>query len=164
MLAIDWRTWWPLEQIPSPIPNTRNVVIKQPVGRFCPIFVKGLKSMINMILGVVWVVSYWGQLIGIQRFSYSSILTPWNFPSAMITRKLGAALAAGCTAVIKPPPETPFSSLALAEVWLLLLYRFFFCLVAQRNILLKYLARSSCRYPRWCHQYCHNPKKCPWSR
>ena len=50
----------------------------------------------------------------------SSILTPWNFPSAMITRKLGAALAAGCTAVIKPPPETPFSSLALAEVGSLL--------------------------------------------
>ncbi len=34
----------------------------------------------------------------------------------MITRKLGAALAAGCTAVIKPAPETPFSALALAEV------------------------------------------------
>ena len=34
----------------------------------------------------------------------------------MITRKLGAALAAGCTTVIKPPPETPFSALALAEV------------------------------------------------
>jgi succinate-semialdehyde dehydrogenase/glutarate-semialdehyde dehydrogenase len=34
----------------------------------------------------------------------------------MITRKLGAALAAGCTAVIKPPPETPFSCLALVEV------------------------------------------------
>ncbi|KAJ7058214.1 Aldehyde/histidinol dehydrogenase [Mycena amicta] len=45
-----------------------------------------------------------------------SILTPWNFPSAMITRKLGAALAAGCTAVIKPPPETPFSCLAIAEL------------------------------------------------
>ncbi|KAI0737782.1 succinic semialdehyde dehydrogenase [Daedaleopsis nitida] len=46
----------------------------------------------------------------------ASILTPWNFPSAMITRKLGAALAAGCTAVIKPPPETPFSALALVEL------------------------------------------------
>jgi len=67
------------EQIPSPLPGSRNLVIKQPVG-------------------VV------------------SILTPWNFPSAMITRKLGAALAAGCTTVIKPPPETPFSSLALAEL------------------------------------------------
>ena len=49
--------------------------------------------------------------------SHRSIMTPWNFPSAMITRKLGAALAAGCTAVIKPPPETPFSCLALAEVY-----------------------------------------------
>ncbi|KAI0034090.1 succinic semialdehyde dehydrogenase [Vararia minispora EC-137] len=48
-----------------------------------------------------------------QPVGVVSILTPWNFPSAMITRKLGAALAAGCTAVIKPPPETPFSALAL---------------------------------------------------
>ncbi|KAF9651085.1 succinic semialdehyde dehydrogenase [Thelephora ganbajun] len=46
----------------------------------------------------------------------NGIFTPWNFPSAMITRKLGAALAAGCTSVIKPPPETPFSALALAEL------------------------------------------------
>ncbi|KAM6496166.1 succinate-semialdehyde dehydrogenase [Amanita muscaria] len=67
------------EHIPSPIPGTRNIVIKQPVG-------------------VV------------------SILTPWNFPSAMITRKLAPALAAGCTVVVKPPPEAPFSSLALAEL------------------------------------------------
>ena len=43
-------------------------------------------------------------------------MTPWNFPSAMITRKLGAALAAGCTVVIKPPPETPYSALALVVV------------------------------------------------
>lgn len=54
--------------------------------------------------------------MGMLHHSGRSILTPWNFPSAMITRKLGAALAAGCTAVIKPPPETPFSALALAEV------------------------------------------------
>ncbi|KAI0677764.1 succinic semialdehyde dehydrogenase [Trametes maxima] len=51
-----------------------------------------------------------------QPIGVVSILTPWNFPSAMITRKLGAALAAGCTAVIKPPPETPFSALALVEL------------------------------------------------
>ncbi|PBK77126.1 succinate-semialdehyde dehydrogenase [Armillaria solidipes] len=51
-----------------------------------------------------------------QPVGVVSILTPWNFPSAMITRKLGAALAAGCTAVIKPPPETPFSALAIAEL------------------------------------------------
>ncbi|KAG7812558.1 hypothetical protein KL921_001790 [Ogataea angusta] len=42
------------------------------------------------------------------------ILTPWNFPIAMITRKLGAAFAAGCTAVIKPATETPLSALAIA--------------------------------------------------
>ncbi|GJJ07227.1 hypothetical protein Clacol_001427 [Clathrus columnatus] len=67
------------EVIPSPLPNSRSVVIKQPVG-------------------VV------------------AALTPWNFPSAMITRKLGPALAAGCTVVLKPPPETPFSALALVEL------------------------------------------------
>ncbi|MFB0934914.1 MAG: NADP-dependent succinate-semialdehyde dehydrogenase [Propionivibrio sp.] len=43
-------------------------------------------------------------------------ITPWNFPSAMITRKAGAALAAGCTMVVKPASQTPFSALALAEL------------------------------------------------
>jgi succinate-semialdehyde dehydrogenase/glutarate-semialdehyde dehydrogenase len=41
-------------------------------------------------------------------------ITPWNFPIAMITRKVGPALAAGCTAVVKPASQTPFSALALA--------------------------------------------------
>ncbi len=40
-------------------------------------------------------------------------ITPWNFPAAMITRKVGPALAAGCTAVIKPASQTPYSALAL---------------------------------------------------
>ncbi|WP_142663754.1 NAD-dependent succinate-semialdehyde dehydrogenase [Paracoccus laeviglucosivorans] len=43
----------------------------------------------------------------------SAIITPWNFPNAMITRKVGPALAAGCTVVIKPSDFTPFSALAL---------------------------------------------------
>lgn len=43
-------------------------------------------------------------------------ITPWNFPSAMLGRKLGAALAAGCTVVCKPALETPFSALAFAEL------------------------------------------------
>jgi len=43
-------------------------------------------------------------------------ITPWNFPAAMITRKAGAALAAGCTMVVKPASATPFSALALAEL------------------------------------------------
>ncbi|MCL5424533.1 MAG: NAD-dependent succinate-semialdehyde dehydrogenase [Gammaproteobacteria bacterium] len=41
-------------------------------------------------------------------------ITPWNFPAAMITRKAGAALAAGCTIVVKPASQTPFSATALA--------------------------------------------------
>jgi succinate-semialdehyde dehydrogenase / glutarate-semialdehyde dehydrogenase len=67
------------ETIPSPFPNGRIVVIKQPVG-------------------VV------------------AAITPWNFPNAMITRKAGPALAAGCAFVCKPASETPLSALALAEL------------------------------------------------
>ncbi|KAI9729541.1 MAG: succinate semialdehyde dehydrogenase NADP+ linked [Cirrosporium novae-zelandiae] len=44
------------------------------------------------------------------------LITPWNFPAAMITRKVGPALAAGCTIVAKSPGETPFTSLAIAEL------------------------------------------------
>lgn len=44
------------------------------------------------------------------------VVTPWNFPSAMITRKVAAALAAGCTTVVHPSAETPLSALALAEL------------------------------------------------
>ncbi|RGP36497.1 NAD-dependent succinate-semialdehyde dehydrogenase [Pseudotabrizicola alkalilacus] len=44
------------------------------------------------------------------------VVTPWNFPSAMITRKVAAALAAGCTVVVHPSAETPLSALALAEL------------------------------------------------
>lgn len=44
------------------------------------------------------------------------LITPWNFPAAMITRKIGPAIAAGCTVVAKSPGETPFTALALAEL------------------------------------------------
>ncbi|KAL4868840.1 hypothetical protein BDV12DRAFT_196820 [Aspergillus spectabilis] len=44
------------------------------------------------------------------------IITPWNFPAAMITRKIAPALGAGCAVVIKPPSETPFTALALGEL------------------------------------------------
>ena len=49
-----------------------------------------------------------------QPVGVAAAITPWNFPSAMITRKAGAALAAGCTMVVKPAAETPLSALALA--------------------------------------------------
>ncbi|WP_321924064.1 NAD-dependent succinate-semialdehyde dehydrogenase [Paraburkholderia guartelaensis] len=46
----------------------------------------------------------------------AALITPWNFPVAMITRKAAAALAAGCTVVVKPAHETPYSALALAQL------------------------------------------------
>jgi succinate-semialdehyde dehydrogenase / glutarate-semialdehyde dehydrogenase len=51
-----------------------------------------------------------------QPVGVVAAITPWNFPAAMITRKAGPALAAGCTLVCKPATQTPFSALALAEL------------------------------------------------
>lgn len=51
-----------------------------------------------------------------QPIGVVGAITPWNFPAAMITRKIAPALAAGCTVVIKPAGETPFSALALAAL------------------------------------------------
>ena len=51
-----------------------------------------------------------------QPVGVVAAITPWNFPSAMITRKAGPALAAGCTLVCKPATQTPYSALAMAEL------------------------------------------------
>src|SRR5579871_1998099 len=51
-----------------------------------------------------------------QPIGVVACITPWNFPLAMITRKAGPAIAAGCTVVLKPAEQTPFSALALAEL------------------------------------------------
>jgi succinate-semialdehyde dehydrogenase/glutarate-semialdehyde dehydrogenase len=51
-----------------------------------------------------------------QPIGVVAAITPWNFPAAMITRKAAPALAAGCTIVIKPAPETPLTALALAAL------------------------------------------------
>jgi succinate-semialdehyde dehydrogenase / glutarate-semialdehyde dehydrogenase len=51
-----------------------------------------------------------------QPVGVVAAVTPWNFPAAMITRKVGPALAAGCTVIVKPASQTPFSALALAEL------------------------------------------------
>ncbi len=67
------------ETIPSPYPDGRIVVIRQPIGVIAAI-------------------------------------TPWNFPAAMITRKVAPAFAAGCTAVVKPAPDTPLTAFALAAL------------------------------------------------
>jgi len=65
--------------VPQTFPNSRTVVIKQPVG-------------------------------------VCAAITPWNFPVGMITRKASAAIAVGCTIVLKPAPATPFSAMALGEL------------------------------------------------
>ncbi|KFY49665.1 hypothetical protein V496_09886 [Pseudogymnoascus sp. VKM F-4515 (FW-2607)] len=65
--------------IPSSIPNTTVMTMKEPIG-------------------------------------VCGIITPWNFPAAMITRKVAPALAAGCSVVIKPPKETPHTCLALTKL------------------------------------------------
>lgn len=51
-----------------------------------------------------------------QPIGVVALLCPWNFPAAMIARKMGPALAVGCTSVIKTPSETPFTTLAITEV------------------------------------------------
>jgi succinate-semialdehyde dehydrogenase/glutarate-semialdehyde dehydrogenase len=51
-----------------------------------------------------------------QPIGVCAAITPWNFPAAMITRKAGPGLAAGCTMVVKPASQTPYSALALAEL------------------------------------------------
>ncbi len=51
-----------------------------------------------------------------QPIGVVAAITPWNFPAAMITRKAGPAIAAGCPIVIKPAPQTPYSALAMAEL------------------------------------------------
>ncbi|PJG50327.1 NAD-dependent succinate-semialdehyde dehydrogenase [Bradyrhizobium forestalis] len=54
--------------------------------------------------------------VRMQPIGVAAAITPWNFPVAMIARKAGAALAAGCPVVVKPAPETPLSALALARL------------------------------------------------
>ncbi len=56
-------------------------------------------------------VEVWLEPVGV-----AALITPWNFPAAMLTRKAAAAMAAGCTIVAHPSGETPFSALALAEL------------------------------------------------
>ena len=51
-----------------------------------------------------------------QPSGVAAAITPWNFPIAMVTRKMGPALAAGCTQVVKPAEQTPLSALAIAEL------------------------------------------------
>ncbi|HEY6479530.1 MAG TPA: aldehyde dehydrogenase family protein, partial [Streptosporangiaceae bacterium] len=55
-------------------------------------------------------------LVTRQPVGVSVLITPWNFPAAMATRKIGPALAAGCSVVLKPAKETPLTALAVAGI------------------------------------------------
>ena len=55
-------------------------------------------------------------LVTHQPIGVSLLITPWNFPAAMATRKIGPALAAGCTVILKPAGETPLTALAIADI------------------------------------------------
>lgn len=55
-------------------------------------------------------------IVNRQAIGVVAAITPWNFPAAMITRKIAPAIAAGCTAVVKPAPDTPLTAFALASL------------------------------------------------
>ncbi|MBE2316491.1 NAD-dependent succinate-semialdehyde dehydrogenase [Solirubrobacter sp. CPCC 204708] len=57
-------------------------------------------------------------LVGHAPIGVSLLITPWNFPAAMATRKIGPALAAGCTVILKPAEETPLTAIAIGELLL----------------------------------------------
>jgi len=58
----------------------------------------------------------WRIIVSKEPIGVCAAITPWNFPNAMIARKVGPALAAGCTMVARPASQTPFSALAMAEL------------------------------------------------
>ncbi|UXI22122.1 hypothetical protein NH340_JMT08065 [Sarcoptes scabiei] len=96
----------------KPYPEARGEIFYG--ASFLDWFAEEARRIRGEILQSPWrdkMLSYRKEAIGV-----AGIITPWNFPNAMVTRKLGAALAAGCTVVIKPPEDTPFSVLALAEL------------------------------------------------
>ncbi|MEL6268005.1 MAG: aldehyde dehydrogenase family protein, partial [Pseudomonadota bacterium] len=68
-----------------------------------------IESVTSHLVGAE--VELWREPVGV-----AALITPWNFPSAMIARKAAAAVAAGCTVLVHPSAETPFSALALAEL------------------------------------------------
>lgn len=77
-------------------------------------FAEEAKRVSGDVLASTWVDKR--TLVLKQAIGVCAAITPWNFPLAMITRKVAPALAAGCTIVIKPAEQTPLSALALAEL------------------------------------------------
>jgi len=86
--------------------------------RYAASFLTWFAGEAERIYGETIPASHPGQRITVVREPVGpcALITPWNFPYAMLTRKLGAALAAGCTVVAKPAEQTPLGALALAEL------------------------------------------------
>jgi succinate-semialdehyde dehydrogenase / glutarate-semialdehyde dehydrogenase len=86
--------------------------------RYAASFVTWFAGEAERMYGETIPASHAGQRITVIRepIGPCALITPWNFPYAMVTRKLGAALAAGCTVVAKPAEQTPLGALALAEL------------------------------------------------
>jgi succinate-semialdehyde dehydrogenase/glutarate-semialdehyde dehydrogenase len=86
--------------------------------RYAASFLSWFAGEAERIYGETIPATHPGQRITVIREPVGpcALITPWNFPYAMLTRKLGAALAAGCTIVAKPAEQTPLGALALAEL------------------------------------------------
>jgi succinate-semialdehyde dehydrogenase/glutarate-semialdehyde dehydrogenase len=123
--AIIMRTWFDLivenaddlaaimtAEQGKPLAEARGEVIYG--ASFIEWFAEEAKRVSGDILGSTW--SDKRTLVMKQAIGVCAAITPWNFPLAMITRKVAPAIAAGCTIVIKPAEQTPLSALALAEL------------------------------------------------
>ncbi|XP_075215326.1 succinate-semialdehyde dehydrogenase, mitochondrial-like [Lycorma delicatula] len=83
-----------------------------------------------------------------QPIGVAALITPWNFPLSSITKKVGAALAAGCTCIVKPSEHTPLSALALCD------------LVTQAGVpngVINVVTCSHFNAPAICKEFCQNP-------
>lgn len=102
--------------IVAPTANDRKILLlKQPVG------VASIITPVSNSSHSFSINCRRCDLLPISIYNSDNLTPPflhsqWNFPSAMITRKVGAAMAVGCTVVVKPAEDTPLSALALAEV------------------------------------------------
>lgn len=96
----------------KPIPEARGEI------RYAAGFLEWSAEEAKRIYGETVPASVPGKRIVVlqQPVGVAAAITPWNFPSSMITRKAGPALAAGCTMVVKPARQTPLSALALGEL------------------------------------------------
>ncbi|HJV73543.1 MAG TPA: NAD-dependent succinate-semialdehyde dehydrogenase [Noviherbaspirillum sp.] len=96
----------------KPVPEAKGEVLYG--ASFVEWFAEEAKRVSGDVLSSTW--SDKRMLVLKQPIGVCAAITPWNFPIAMITRKVAPALAAGCTIIIKPAEQTPLSALAMAEL------------------------------------------------